>query len=239
MQARLVGTDMVAEGTAAFTFEVDGGAPAFKAGQTCDLTLLSPAYQDAEGSSRTFSIASSPADLPRITFATRLTGTAFKRSLLEAKPGTTVELDGPFGSLTLHQNAKKPAVFLAGGIGITPFRSIIKDAVERRLPHDLVLFFSNRTLAVTAFLRDLEGWAKAAPGFTLVPTLTEPVGSGTWAYETGQLDSVLLARHLDPRVAESIFYVAGPPPFVKAMLEVLPAVGADPDNIRSEEFAGY
>jgi len=220
MQARLVGTDMVAEGTAAFTFEVDGGALAFKAGQTCDLTLLSPAYQDAEGSSRTFSIASSPADLPRITFATRLTGTAFKRSLLEAKPGTTVELDGPFGSLTL-------------------LRSIIKDAVERRLPHDLVLFFSNRTLAVTAFLRDLEGWAKAAPGFTLVPTLTEPVGSGTWAYETGQLDSVLLARHLDPRVAESIFYVAGPPPFVKAMLEVLPAVGADPDNIRSEEFAGY
>jgi ferredoxin-NADP reductase len=239
MRAGLVGTDMVADGTAALTFEVEGGSFAFKAGQTCDLTLLSPTYEDAQGSARTFSIASSPADLPRVMFATRLTGSAFKRSLLEAKPGATIDLDGPFGSFTLHQNATKPAIFLAGGIGITPFRSIIKDAVERGLPRELRLFYSNRTLASTAFLRDLEEWAKKAPGFRLVPTLTEPAGSGTWAYETGLLDREFLARHLDARAGESIFYVAGPPGFVKAMMDVLPAVGADPDNIRAEEFAGY
>ncbi len=162
MKARLVACDRIAEATAEFTFEVQ--APfTFEAGQTCELTLPSPRYEDAEGSSRTFSIASSPSDAPRVTFATRLTGTAFKRSLLEAAIGLEIDLDGPFGSFGLHKNAAKPAVFLAGGIGITPFRSIIKDATEWRLPHGMTLFYSNRTPASAAFLPDLEVVAAAEP----------------------------------------------------------------------------
>jgi len=238
MKARLIGTEAVADGTAAFTFEVEGDPLVFKAGQTCDVTLVEPRYQDEKGTSRTFSIASSPSDLPRVTFATRLTGSAFKRSLLEAPPGTAVELDGPYGSFTLHQNGKKPAVFLAGGIGITPFRSIIKDAVERCLPHSLALVYSNRTLASTAFLGDFEAWAKKAPAFKLIPTLTERRPSEAWAYDTGMIDVPFLTRHLTS-FGETIFYVAGPAPFVNAMMTLLPEAGADPDNIRAEEFAGY
>lgn len=238
MNARLIDSHPVADRTAAFTFDLGGAPFEFKAGQTCDVTLPAPAYEDAEGTTRTFSITSSPADLPRIMFATRLTGSAFKRSLMEAAAGTEIEIEGPFGSFTLHQNAKRPAVFLAGGIGITPFRGIIKDAVERGLPHRLALFYSNRSAAATAFLGDLEAWAKRAPNFRLLPTLTDPQPGEAWPYETGLIDLAFLKRHLaDP--SETIFYLAGPARFVKAMQELLPAAGADPDNIRAEEFSGY
>ena len=238
MKTRLVETRPIADQTAAFVFEFADAPFAFKAGQTCDVTLPAPKYQDAKGSTRTFSITSSPADLPRIMFATRLTGSAFKRSLVEAEAGTEVDIEGPFGSFTLHQNAKRPAVFLAGGIGVTPFRSIIKDVVERKLPHRLTLVHSNRNAASTAFLGDFEIWAQDAPNFQFVPTLTEPAPGEAWPYSTGLIDARFLSSRLAD-AAETIFYIAGPIAFVKAMQETLPAVGADPDNIRAEEFAGY
>src|SRR5512132_3667262 len=120
MKARFIAGDQVAAGTGAFTFEVQEPFT-FEAGQTVDVTLASPPYSDDKGASRTFSIASSPADLPRIVVATRLTGSAFRRSLLDARQGLEVELGCPYGSFVLHKNAAKPAVFFAGGIGITPF----------------------------------------------------------------------------------------------------------------------
>ncbi len=237
MKARLVASEPVAEGTAGFTFEVQ--APfSFDAGQTCELTIPSPRYEDGEGSSRTFSIASSPSDAPRLTFATRLTGTAFKRSLLEAAIGLEIDLDGPFGSFGLHKNAAKPAVFLAGGIGITPFRSIIKDATERRLLHKMTLFYSNRTPASTAFLPDLEAWQARNPNFRLVATVADPSGGEPWGHSVGLMDSSFMKPHVEDWAA-TICYLAGPPAYVKAMRAALDAVGADPDNIRTEEFSGY
>lgn len=237
MKARLIAGSRVAEGTAAFTFDV--GAPfAFDAGQTCDVTIPSPLYEDEKGSVRTFSIASSPADSPRVTVATRLTGSAFKHSLLEASAGLEVELEGPFGSFTLHKNASKPAVFLAGGIGITPFRSIIKDAAERRLPHSMTLFYSNRTPASTAFLADLEAWQRQNGHFQLVATVAEPPGAEVWRYEVGLMNAATLGAHIRDW-SPAICYLAGPPAFVKAMRAALEEAGADPDNVRTEEFSGY
>ena len=89
----------------------------FDAGQTCDLTIRSPQYQDEKGSSRTFLIASPPAEAPRVMVATRLTGSAFKRSLPEAPVGYEIELEGPSGSFVRHRNTAKPAVFFASKAG--------------------------------------------------------------------------------------------------------------------------
>lgn len=237
MKARLVASGRVAEETAGFTFEAE--APlAFDAGQTCDVTIPSPPYQDDKGSSRTFSIASPPANLPRVMFATRLTGSAFKRSLLEAPVGFEVELDGPSGSFVLHRNSAKPAVFFAGGIGITPFRSIIADATLRRLPHRITLFYSNRTPASTAFLADLEAWRRQNPNFHLVATIAEPSADQPWTHDVGLIDAAFVSARLRDW-SDAICYLAGPPAFVKAMRGVLGAVGADPDNLRTEEFDGY
>jgi ferredoxin-NADP reductase len=237
MKARLVTTDRVAADTAGFTFEAQ--APfSFDAGQTCDLTIAAPQYQDDKGSSRTFSIASSPADAPRVLVATRLTGSAFKRSLLEAPAGLEVELDGPFGSFVLHKNTTKPAVFFAGGIGITPFRSIVKDATERRLPHRITLFYSNRTPASTAFLPEIEAWQRQHANLRLVATVADPGGPESWSHDIGLMDARFIAPHVQDW-ANAICYIAGPPAYVKAMRAALDEVGADPDNIRTEEFSGY
>jgi ferredoxin-NADP reductase len=237
MKARLVATDRVAADTAGFAFEVQ--APfSFDAGQTCDLTIATPRYQDDKGSSRTFSIASSPADTPRVLVATRLTGSAFKRSLLEAPTGFEVELDGPFGSFVLHRNAAKPAVFFAGGIGITPFRSIVKDATERRLPHRMTLFYSNRTPDSTAFLPDIEAWQRQNPHLRLVATVAELAVRESWGHDVGLMDAAFIAPHVQDW-ANAICYLAGPPAYVKAMRAALDQVGADPDNLRTEEFSGY
>ncbi|MDE3155061.1 MAG: FAD-dependent oxidoreductase [Acidobacteriota bacterium] len=237
MRAHLKRRFEPAAGTGAFIFEPEQPL-AFKAGQTCDIRIPEPRYQDAEGAVRTFSIASPPGS-PELMFATRLTGSAFKRSLMEMPPGTVVEIDGPYGSFTLHQNAAKAAVLLAGGIGITPFRSMIADAVERNLPHDLTLVYSNRTAGSSAFISDLEAWARAHPRFHLVATITEPAPGEAWSHLTGLVDAAFLARHVRADFGTAIFYVAGPDGFVKAMAASVSSAGADPDNVRTEEFAGY
>lgn len=237
MNARLIEVREVAESTVGFTVETDQPLQ-FQAGQTCDVTISSPKYQDEHGNARTFSIASSPADAPRLQFATRMSQSAFKRSLVEAQPGMALDVDGPYGSFTLHRNTARPAVFFAGGIGITPFRSIVKDATERRLPHALTLFYSNRSPKSTAFLAELEQWERQNPNFRLLATITDTPYESGWKRQTGFIDRDFVARHL-PAPADAVSYIAGPPAFVTAVRGVLEGAGADPDNIRTEEFSGY
>jgi ferredoxin-NADP reductase len=122
----------------------------FRAGQSMDLTLLNPPETDAEGNSRAFSMASAPFDNHPI--ATRMRDTAFKRVLPKTSPGVQVKIDHPGGSFVLHRNSEKPAVFLAGGIGITPFLSIIRQAGHDKSPHQMYLFYSNRRPEDAAFL---------------------------------------------------------------------------------------
>jgi ferredoxin-NADP reductase len=131
-QSKLVRRQEVAERTIAFHFEKPPGWT-FKAGQFLDMTLLAPPETDAEGNKRGFSIASAPEE-GTIIVASRMRDTAFKRVLQTMPFGTLVTIEGPFGNLTLHHNAARAAVILAGGIGITPFRSILIDAARRRLP---------------------------------------------------------------------------------------------------------
>lgn len=115
----------------------------FKAGQSIDMTLIDPPESDSEGNTRAFSIASAPQE-DTLMVATRMRDTAFKRTLKGLPLGSTVKIEGPFGNLTLQNNAAKTAVLLAGGIGITPFRSIVFRAAREKLSHRIFLFFSNR-----------------------------------------------------------------------------------------------
>jgi ferredoxin-NADP reductase len=236
MNARLVGRRMIARRTLAF--DVEPAEPlTFKAGQTCEVVIPNPAYTDDLGNARTFSIASAPGRMP-LVFATRLTDSAFKRTLADAPLGSPLDLDGPFGSFTLHQNAARPAVLLAGGIGITPFRSIIEDATRRKLPHRITLLFSNTAASSASFLDELQALARENANFTLVPTITKPVAGETWAFDTGRIDGTFLkARVSDP--AAAVFYIAGPGRFVAAMAALATEIGADPDAVKSEEFPGY
>ena len=141
-EARLVRRETVAEGTMAFYFSKPSGFR-HQAGQSLLLTLVNPPDTDGEGNGRTFTIASAPHE-SELMIATRMRDTAFKRVLKTAPMGTAVTIDGPNGEMVLHDDPTRPAVFLAGGIGITPFLAIARHAAKERLPHRLYLFYSNR-----------------------------------------------------------------------------------------------
>ena len=237
LKTRLRGKEDLAEGTMAFHFAKPEGFQ-FKPGQSIDLTLINPAETDAEGNIRSFSIANAPEDAD-LMIATRMRDTAFKRVLRAAPLDLEVSMEGPMGSFTLHNNQAKPAVFLAGGIGITPFSSIVRHAAGAKLRHQLYLFYSNRRPEDAPFMNTLNELTRTNPNFHFIPTMTEMERSAAkWSGEAGSISKEMLLRHL-PALAGPIYYVAGPPAMVAAMRKMLVAAGVDEDDIRTEEFAGY
>jgi len=228
----------VAEGTMAFVFDRPNGFD-FAAGQYVNLILPNPPHTDAGGNRRTFSIASPPHDTADLRVATRMTGSAMKRSLAEVSLGTPVELLGPAGSFTLHQDASVPAVFIAGGIGITPFRSMVHDAVHRRLPHRITLIYSNRNPEGAAFHEELVQLVKTCPNITYVPTMTQAdKSSQAWPGERRYVNADFVRDHVGD-LTTPIFYLAGPPGLVAAVTKAVNEAGADASRVRSEEFSGY
>jgi ferredoxin-NADP reductase len=221
----------------AFEFEKPPGFT-FIPGQSVDLILPNPRETDAEGNARAFSLASAPEE-GFLMVATRMRGTAFKRELADMPIDGEVEITPPGGSLTLHNNASRTAVFLTGGIGITPFRSILVHAARMKLPHRIILFSSNRRPEDAPFLRELSELQKENENFKFVPTMTNmPASSLTWAGETGKIGKAMMEKHLSG-AANPIFYVAGPPEMVNGLQKMLNDSGVDNDDIRTEGFSGY
>jgi ferredoxin-NADP reductase len=227
----------VAERTMSFAFEKPANF-VFKAGQFLEFTLMSPPETDTEGDSRAFSIASAPHE-EMLMVATRMRDTAFKRVLGRMPLESQVKVEGPFGDLVLHNNQARAAVFLAGGIGITPFRSMVVRAAKEQLPHHLFLFYFNRRPEDAPFLEELKGVELGNPNFKFVGTMTDMAKSRrSWDGETGFLDHEMLSRYLK-RAASPIYYIAGPPAMVNALRDMLNHGGVDDEDIRLEEFAGY
>ena len=235
--SKLMSRAEVAVGTLALHFEKPHGFH-FTPGQFADLTLVKPPETDAEGNTRTFTIAS-PACENDLVFVTRMRDTAFKRVLRSVPLGTEIGLDGPMGSFTLHRNPAKPGVFLAGGIGVTPFLSILRQVARDERACRLYLFYSNRRPEEAPFMDVFRELATIRPGIRFIPTMTNMAKSHwTWTGETGHIDSAMLRRYL-PGLRGPIYYAAGPPGMVAAMREMLIGAGVDADDIRSEEFGGY
>jgi ferredoxin-NADP reductase len=235
--SKLQEKEVLAEGTMGFYFAKPAGFQ-FKPGQYLDITLVDPPETDAEGNIRSLSIASAPED-ERLLVATRMRETAFKRFLKTAPIEAEVRMEGPMGSFTLHNNPTKPAVLLAGGIGITPFSSIVRHAAHARLPHKLYLFYSNRRPEDAAFMSVLQELEKENTNYKFIPSMSEMNKSAqAWNGETGFINREMLARHL-PSLQGPIYYIAGPPAMVSAMRQMLSAASVDEDDIRTEEFAGY
>jgi ferredoxin-NADP reductase len=156
MTAKLAKREQIADATYALTIEPNGPPFSYKAGQTIDLTYPGLSKPDAAGNRRTFSIANAPG-YGAFLIGTRVRESALKRGLVEAPIGTDLEIEGPYGSFTLPQ---KPSdvLMLAGGIGVTPFRAMIEDTLERSLDHTLSLIHSNRTPEEAPFLEELIRW---------------------------------------------------------------------------------
>lgn len=227
----------IASGTMAFYFAKPEGF-VYKAGQYADFTLIDPAETDADGNVRTFSLANAPFE-NSLMFATRMRDSAFKRTLKAMPLGTEITMDGPYGSFTLHNNESKPAVFLTGGIGLTPARSIILQAAHNKLPHKIFLFDSNNRPEDAVFLDELMAAEKVNPNYTFIGTMTQMEKSErVWDGETGFINQAMLEKYIGD-LTQPIYYITGPRGMVHAMLEMLLQAGVDDDNIRTEEFSGY
>lgn len=234
---RLKSKEEIAIGTMAFHFKKPKDF-VFKAGQSADYTLLNASQTDNEGNKRAFTISCAPFQ-DDIMFTTRMRDTAFKREIKEMPPGAEITFDAPFGSFTLHNNTSVPAAFLTGGIGITPVRSILLQATHDHVPHQIFVFYSNKTPKDAAFLTEFDALSKANSNVTFVPSMTNMENSGQeWDGETGFFTKEMLQRYISD-LQKPIYYLSGPKDMVTAVRKTLNNAGVDDDNIRTEEFPGY
>ncbi|NYT65986.1 FAD-dependent oxidoreductase [Alcaligenaceae bacterium] len=236
-QIKLSAKKQIATGTMAFSFEKPLGF-VHKAGQFADFTLLNPPETDAEGNIRGFSLASAPYET-HLMIATRMRDSAFKRVLKDLAIGTELTMDAPYGSFTLHNNVSIPAVFLTGGIGVTPVRSIVRQALHDKPTREILVFSSNKTPQDAAFTEDLSQSQLANPKYTYISTMTDlPASNVVTTGETGVINQAMLAKYISD-LTLPIYYLCGPLGMVTALRAMLNATGVDDDNIRTEEFSGY
>ena len=193
-----------------------------------------------------FSHSDAPSE-PWLEFTTRMRGSEFKNALDALSVGSPVQLEGPFGSFVLSPDMERVA-FLAGGIGITCVRSILRwlcdtcgtNAVPadppRTPPQEIVLFFANHSEYLIPFKEELDEIARELPELRVVHVISEP-GEG-WKGRSGHLDETVMAAEIpDPRGWR--FFVSGPPAFDRTMQDMLAAWGVDPAHITAEAFIGY
>lgn len=236
-QVKLLRREEIADRTMAFHFEKPEDLQ-FTAGQFVDLSLINPPEIDSLGSSRTLTIASAPFE-NELMFAMRMRDTAFKRALRNLPLGSEAIIDDPAGAFTLHRDSSRPAVFIAGGIGITPFLSILRQAAFDRLPHRLYLFFSNRRPEDAAFFSELQAMPKSNLHFLFIATMTQMWRSKrNWKGETDYISAAMLSRYICSD-REPIYYVAGPSPMIESMRQKLLELGVNRNDINADSFDGY
>jgi ferredoxin-NADP reductase/nitrite reductase/ring-hydroxylating ferredoxin subunit len=209
-------------------------------------------YNDPKGPIRHFTISSSPTE-NFIMFSTRIRDSPYKKRLLALEKGTKVKVRGPEGQFVLHQDYAKPAVFLSGGIGVTPFRSMIKHATDMQLPIKIIMFDSNRNLNNIIFKKEFDEWASLNKNLKIIYTISEKDqndeqslssssrSTDDWKGEYGRINKVMILKYIDNNILDnSIFYICGPPNMLKAMQSLLQEDLEIPkERIKVEEFTGY
>ena len=236
MRALIKEKQEVAKGTLLVTFDLLGEEVDFTPGQYFFVTLPDVGHQDDKGLRRHITVVTSPNEKGILGFATRMRDSAFKRSLGELPVGTEVQVEPPRGSFALPDDTSRPLVFVAGGIGITVFRSMLRYIREERLPYRVTLIYSNRDRESTAFLDELGELESSIPGLRVVLTMTEDPG---WDGETRRVDAAFLGDHLGDDLAAFRYYIAGPPGMVDGVAETLEASGVPEDRVVPGRFSGY
>ena len=236
MHAKIKEKREVAKGTLMVTFDLLGEEVDFTAGQYFWVTLLDPPYDDERGPRRHISVVTSPNERGVLGLCTRIRDTAFKRSLAELPVGTDVDVEQPKGDFLLPTETDRPFVFVAGGIGITVFRSMLLYITEEGLPHRVTLVYSNRDRESTAFFDELQDLASRNDNISLVLTMTDEEG---WDGETRRIDAEMLRDLLDGDLNDYSYLVAGPPPMTQGVVENLKGAGIPEEQVSADSFSGY
>jgi ferredoxin-NADP reductase len=231
---KLISKHTIAKETMTFIFEKPSGL-IFKPGQYGGFTLITPTEVDAGGITRRFSLLSTP-DNHYLSIAIRMQNSAYKRVLNKLEIGDEIKFAGPVGSFTLHEDVNIPAIFIAGGIGITPFYSMLCAATQYQLPMQITLFYGNQQKEDAAFLDELTQLQQRSSNFKFIPTLA--TAESSWSGERGFINKTMLEKHIT-ELATSIYYICGSPIMVTTLQETLIEMGIHEERIRTEDFPGY
>lgn len=226
----------IARDTWAFSFEKPAGF-VHEAGQYVALVLPRLVTPDPHGPVRSLSIASAPCE-DELLFAVRDTQSPYKRTFLDLRPGEKATVTAPVGHFTLsHTSDDKPIVFLIGGIGITPARSILVQAAHDHSTRPMALFYSNRTQEDVAF--DQEIAKLPLPELVFVKTLTEDKREcSVKGEECGYIDAAMLRKYLSDDLTQRWYFIVGSPYFIAAMEKMLDDLGVAPGRRVVDHFTG-
>lgn len=216
---------IIAEKTYEVSFGLSGKKFDFLAGQYIRVIAPKLLHPDPRGSSRVFSILSSPNDKNKISVAFRDSGSGFKRTLMELPIGSFVDIQGPFGDFTLPKDISFPLVFIAGGIGITTFLSMIRYIAEQKLTYQITLLYGNRNAESAAYLKELVAITKQNSHLVL-------------KNQFEHIDANFIQQSIK-NFSEPTWYIVGHPAMVAEMRELLLHLNINDSRIYSEDFFGY
>jgi ferredoxin-NADP reductase len=225
----------VAKGTLLVVFDLQGEEVDFRPGQYFWVELPDRGYEDEKGLRRHISVVTSPTERGVLGLCTRLRDTAFKKTLAELELGDEVEVEEPKGDYRLPEDTSSHYVFVAGGIGITVFHSMLRWIADTGAPYRVTLVYSNRDRESTAFLDELQELERTLPDFRLVTIMTDDPG---WDGESRRIDADVLRDHLG-ELGGSTYLVAGPPAMVEAVAGQLSEAGVPDEQVLPSRFSGY
>ncbi len=241
MEFKLTDKKEEASGTKSFFFEPKEKID-WLPGQYFYITLPKLNHEDPKGNVRHFTNSASPTEGNVVRITTRVRKeSGFKQTLDSLSIGDIVEGKGPNGIFAIDEKATGNHIFLAGGIGVTPFRSIAKYAFDKNVGISLNLVYSNSIPEEITFRQELEGWAKENHNFKLYMTISKPESTKEkWEGRTERIDEKLLNELFSKDdIKKSTFWVCGPPAMVTAMEDMLSKMRVPLDSIRTEKFTGY
>jgi ferredoxin-NADP reductase/Na+-translocating ferredoxin:NAD+ oxidoreductase RnfD subunit len=218
-----------------FSFETDTSV-SFIPGQYLEWTIP---HNDADirGNRRFFTIASSPTE-KTLDLGVKIPeeSSSFKRALLSLENGQTIIASGLAGDFVLPKDYTKKIVGIAGGIGITPFRSMVKKIIDTSENRDFIILYSGMTESDFTYKELLE---KGRPlGIKTEYIVTKPKDSLLWKGRVGFITSDLL-KELVPDYSNRIFYISGPDAMVTNYKKLLLSIGVSRKNIKTDYFPGF
>jgi ferredoxin-NADP reductase len=221
-----------------FIFDLGGQRLDYRPGQILHYELDALAFPDERGNRRHFTISSSPTEEGVVMFTTRMRGSGFKETLRQMPVGCELTCEIPEGEFIMREGETGLRhVFIAGGIGITPYRSILRYSADMNESINAHMLYFNRSSADIVFHRELEGITQQMPTFSFVNVLTEPEEG--WKGEQGELGEAILRKLVPDPDDGSFYWVSGPPGMVSTCRELLKQFGVKDQSIRTDRFIGY
>lgn len=210
----------------------------FRAGQYLEWTIKAH-KADNRGNRRYFTIASAPSEGEvRMGVKFYPNASTFKQQLLEMKPGDQIVASQLAGDFTLPKDPAKKLVFIAGGIGVTPFRSMIQSMVDNEEKRDVTFFYANRSADEIAYKGVFDRASKRL-GMKTIYTLTRKEGiPNGWQGAVGYVDEAMIKREV-PDYQERYFYISGPQSMITSFKQTLHQLGVSPTHVKTDFFPGF